>query len=160
MLVGELGRAMRAQGVTGTDADAQAARSAVPGSLVRAVTARLHRQGEHALKVAHALSVLGDHTRADRVARLSELPVEVVEQVIDDLVRVELLSAERLAFIHPMVREAIAADVRTSSRARLHRRAAEILQADGEREEVIAPHLLQAEPAGDAASARHPARRR
>ena len=140
MLLDELTRAL--DGVTGTDADADAARTAVPGSLVRSVAARLEREGEDAIRVAHAIAVLGDRTRLDRVAKLAG-----TTEPIDALVRAGILAGDHLGFVHPMIREAV--EIPPARCAALHRAAAEILQRDNERDAAIALHLLHAEPAGD-----------
>ena len=147
MLITELGRAL--SGLTGTDADAEAARTAVPGSLARSVTARLHREGEDAVRVAHAVAVLGDGTRVDRVAKLAG-----TTEPIDGLIRAGIFAADHLGFVHPMIREAVVAELLPARCAALHRDAAELLRADGERDEAIALHLLHAEPAGDPEAAR------
>ena len=61
-----------------------------------------------------------------------------------------LKPADRLEFAHPIVREAVYADIGGRERARAHARAAEILAARGASEERIAAQIVAAEPAGDA----------
>lgn len=153
MLLSELSREMAARGSAGADADAAIARSAVPGSLVRSVVARLRRTGPDTLEVARALIVLGERARLDRVVRLTGLPPEAVQEAVDGLVRAEVVGVADLRFVHPMIGEAVAADVTAAGHARLHRLAADLLRADGERDDVVALHLLAAPPAGDPGAA-------
>jgi DNA-binding CsgD family transcriptional regulator len=153
MLLTELSREMAVRGSVGGDADAAVARSVVPGSLVRSVVARLQRSGPDTLEVARALTVLGERARLDRVARLTGLPPDAVQAAVDGLIRAEVVEAADLRFVHPMIGEAVAADVTAAGHARLHRLAADLLRADGARADVVALHLLAAPPAGDPGAA-------
>ena len=56
----------------------------------------------------------------------------------------------RLEFAHPIVREAIYADIGAGKRAIAHARAAELLADTGAPEERIAAQITKAEPVGDA----------
>jgi DNA-binding CsgD family transcriptional regulator len=62
---------------------------------------------------------------------------------------------EPLEFVHPIVRTATYEDIAESERAALHKRAAEILAAEGAEPEAIAVHLLPTNPAGDACVVEH-----
>jgi DNA-binding CsgD family transcriptional regulator len=158
LLVTELLRTIAAEGFRGSADEVAAVRRAVPGSIGRTVRARLRRMPPEALALARSLAVLGDGSRLSRVAALARAAPEDAERDLALLVHAGLLDAERLAFVHPMVREAVAADLSAPERARWHRRAARTLAEDGAGEQELAPHLLLTEPEGDAWSARTLAR--
>jgi DNA-binding CsgD family transcriptional regulator len=60
-----------------------------------------------------------------------------------------LKPADGLEFAHPIVREAVYADIGSHERAEAHARAARILTARGTSEERIAAQIAAAEPSGD-----------
>ncbi len=68
------------------------------------------------------------------------------------LVELSILKpADGLEFAHPIVREAIYADVGSRHRAIAHAQAAALLAASGAPEQRVAAQIVHAEPAGDAA---------
>ncbi|HEX8083474.1 MAG TPA: AAA family ATPase [Solirubrobacteraceae bacterium] len=60
-----------------------------------------------------------------------------------------LAPARPLAFAHPILRAAVYGDIEPGELAAAHRRAADLLAADGAGPEELAVHLLATEPAGD-----------
>ena len=56
---------------------------------------------------------------------------------------------DRLEFAHPIVREAIYADIGSRERAAAHARAAEVLAASGSSEQRVAAQIVEADPSGD-----------
>ena len=67
--------------------------------------------------------------------------------------------AGRCAFVHPLMRSALYGSIRAGERSRAHARAARLLADAGGRPRGSSPHLLAAEPAGDAGGGRAAARR-
>ena len=84
------------------------------------------------------------------VAALSALDPGATNAVLEALTRVKVLAGpDPPTFAHPVVRAAIAAEVRAEDRGRLHREAARLLAADGATAERLAVHPTETQPAGD-----------
>ena len=60
-----------------------------------------------------------------------------------------LTPADSLQFAHPIVREAVYADIGPRERARAHARAARMLVANGAADERIAAQIAESEPAAN-----------
>jgi DNA-binding CsgD family transcriptional regulator len=118
--------------------------------VTRTVVGRLRRLAPEALEVARGLAVLGERAQLAQVAELSGLDAGAVRSAHATLVRVGLVDAERLRFVHPLVQEAVAADLVGGERSALHRRAARLLAAAGAGDDEVAVHLMRADPEGDA----------
>jgi DNA-binding CsgD family transcriptional regulator len=117
------------------------------------VVARLARLPRDAALLAASVAVLGDGTPLRRAAALAGLAVPAAERAADLLAGAQLLRpGSPLAFTHPLTGAAVHADLPGFARARAHRRAADLLTAEGENAEKVAGHLLAAEPEGDAAT--------
>jgi DNA-binding CsgD family transcriptional regulator len=115
----------------------------------RSICLRLRRLPEHAGRLARALAVLeqGDLLQASRLARLDEATAAEAAEL---LVKAGILEAGRpLAFVHPIVRTGIYAELTSAERSRGHRRAAHLLADQPGTDERVATHLLISEPAGD-----------
>jgi hypothetical protein len=110
------------------------------------VAARIRQLDPAQRAVIRATAVLGDATSLPRVAALAGVPEPEAAAALDALTRAHLLEDQR--FVHPMVRETVEADL-SADRARLHRRAAELLHADGARDGAVASHLLLANAGND-----------
>jgi DNA-binding CsgD family transcriptional regulator len=124
---------------------------AAPHSVLRVVLARLARLGPAASELAIALAVAGDGARLRTVAALARVDPSVAEQAADALAGAEfVLPGEPLRFTHPLIASTLRGDMGAFARARAHRRAAELLAGEGAPAERIAPHLLHANPEGDA----------
>ncbi|HET8776917.1 MAG TPA: AAA family ATPase, partial [Candidatus Limnocylindria bacterium] len=127
------------------------ATAAVPDAVSRAIVARLGRLGSAARRVAEAGAVLEEHATLDQVADLADVDAAEAAEAVRALVNADILDAEQgLAFVHPIVREAVYAAMPGALRARLHRRAAKLLQQASAPVEAQAIHLLASEPAADA----------
>ncbi|MBB4679739.1 ATP-binding protein [Crossiella cryophila] len=131
---------------------AQAGR--VPGlqaaPIARTVLTRLTRLGPEAVRLARALAVLGPAADLRRPARLADLPLDTATDLADLLARESILTGGYpLDFAHPLVRTAVYADGTEIRRAADHRRAVEILTAEGAPAEQLVPHLLAAAPSAD-----------
>ena len=82
---------------------------------------------------------------------MAELSKEEASRTADLLGRLAILKpADALEFAHPIVREAVYADIGAHERAQAHARAADILAGGGASEERIAAQIAEAEPTGAA----------
>ena len=103
-----------------------------------------------ATALVRAVAVLGDGASLAEAAQLAGIAEDEAARAADLLVALAILKpAEGLEFAHPIVREAVYADIGSHERAEAHARAAEILAARGASEERIAAQIVEAEPAGD-----------
>jgi DNA-binding CsgD family transcriptional regulator len=121
-----------------------------PAVVAQAVLLRLSGRPAEATALVRAVAVLGDGTSLAEVAGLAELSEEEAAHTADLLITLGLLKpADGLEFAHPIVREAVYADIGSNERAEAHARAARILTASGASEERIAAQIAAAEPSGD-----------
>ena len=117
------------------------------------VLARIGRLPGEALRVARAVAVLGSEAHLRHVATLTGLSIEATGTIADQLLRADILGAERpMAFVHPLVASAVYADLLPGERSALHRRAADALVAEDASPDRVASHLMAIEPAGDQAT--------
>lgn len=147
----EIVKAAQADGIPATAGGAAEIAGLVPESVLHSVLLRLARVRGEGPTVAAAVAILGDTASLAQVTALSGLDEETAEQAADDLALARiLLPGEPLSFTHPLIGAAISNDMPALARSRAHRRAAELLTADGAPAEVIAAHLLACRPARDA----------
>lgn len=140
--VGELGIAPVA-------GEADRVRAVGPAAVAEAMLLRL-AETPAATALVRAVAVLGDGASVAEAARLAELSEEKAADAADLLIRLAVLRPdERLEFLHPIVREAVSADVGAHERAAAHTRAAEILASLGADDERIAAQLVKAPPGDD-----------
>jgi DNA-binding CsgD family transcriptional regulator len=148
-LARELIRALGADHVAPTADSVAAVERLVPESVVQSVLVRLGRLSPPAQRLADACAVLGDGSRLRYAAALAELESEVAERAADALATAHVLDpGEPLRFAHPLIAAAIYSDLPAFARAREHRRAGELLAADGAPVDLIAAHLLESTPDG------------
>ncbi|MCF7550366.1 BTAD domain-containing putative transcriptional regulator [Pseudonocardia sp. WMMC193] len=127
-----------------------AAPAALPTAIRDAVRTRLDALGPRGASVLAAAAVLGEEVDAELVADVLAQPVEDVLDRLDEAVAAGLLGdSDGVRFAQEIVREAVASDVGSGARARLHLRAAEHLERTGTRVPEIAHHRLAAVPLGD-----------
>ncbi|WP_219463351.1 ATP-binding protein, partial [Nonomuraea rhizosphaerae] len=151
-LVGELLRSLQSDGGVPT---ADAVAGILPDTVLRSVLARLARLPADARGLAASAAVLGDGTPLRRAALHAGLELPSAERAADALAVARLLRpGDPLVFVHPLVAAAVHADLPAFARGRAHRRAADLLTADGEGVEKIAGHLLATRPEGDPGVAR------
>ncbi|MDA0158913.1 AAA family ATPase [Solirubrobacter ginsenosidimutans] len=131
----------------------------LPESVRQAVGIRLSRLGEDASDLLAAAAVLGAEFDPRALVGMTALEPAAAELALDEALRARLLrpvpSGGRVEFAHALVREVVYAELNVLRRARLHRRAAEVLRELGEsrRLEEIAFHLFEAASTGDAREA-------
>jgi DNA-binding NarL/FixJ family response regulator len=149
-LVSELAAMLTTGGFTGGREEAEAVRRAVPETISRSMLARLRALSPQALSTARAVAVLGDEPRLTHVAALAGTSHDEAVRAHAALAHAAVLERARVAFVHPMVREALLAGTPAGERALLHRRAAGLLAGAGAPGGEVAAHLVEAEPEGDA----------
>jgi DNA-binding CsgD family transcriptional regulator len=149
-LANELLRALRADGIAPTVGSVAQVRSLVPQSVLRAVLVRLARLGEPAEMLAKAVAVLGDRAPMRQARRLAGLEPEPAEEAADALAGAHIMDpGEPLRFAHPLIATSVYSDIPAFARARAHRRAADLLAADGAATDAVVAQLLLTRPDGD-----------
>jgi DNA-binding CsgD family transcriptional regulator len=148
-LLEELLMVLRADGIAATADAAHRVSELVPDSVLDAVVISLGRLPEAAAQLASAVAVL-DEAALPLAARLAGLEIGEAEDAADTLTAAHLLRpGEPLALVHPLIAAAVLADLPERARARAHRKAAELLAAEGADASRIAVHLLNTRPQGD-----------
>jgi DNA-binding CsgD family transcriptional regulator len=146
----ELLMALEAAGVAPSAATAGEVQAVGPGAVSRFVLHRLARLGRPASELARAVAVLGDDSDLLIAGRVAGLPDTTARTAADDLVRAEIfVSAERLGFVHPIVRAALYEDLAPGERQAQHAAAADALATAGASAERVTVHLLLTAPTGD-----------
>lgn len=147
--VEELLRTVLEEQLSPIEANVEDVRALAPEAVSRFVLLRLSRFSPAAVKLTRAVAVLGEAPLAD-VARLADIGVDEAAGLAGDLVAAGILAdREMLAFSHPIVREAVHADIAHAERGMLQLRAAELLHSAGAAPERVCAHLLAAPPSRD-----------
>ncbi|MFW6070700.1 MAG: ATP-binding protein, partial [bacterium] len=106
---------------------------AVPGSLRHAIEGRLLRQPAEVIAVAEQAAVFGQMIDAPRLARLSQLDEGDLFAALRALLDAQILTEQSdgsIAFRHALTREAIRTRLLQPERQALHRRVAQMLEAE------------------------------
>jgi DNA-binding CsgD family transcriptional regulator len=116
------------------------------------IRAHLAQLDQPTRDVLAALAVWGADISAGDLARLLPGPVDTLDEPLElatssGLVRRD--PAGTVRFSHDLFREITYAELAEARRGALHRRAAEVLGADGYRPSLVADHLLRAAGTGD-----------
>src|SRR5262249_13198760 len=147
-MLSELLRELSAERSPGGDAEAAGVRELAPEAIQRSVLPRLARLSEEARMVARATAILGDDADVREAAALVGLDEPAARQAADDLESAGILETGRpLRFVHPLLRNAVDADLSGAEREDLHRRAARQLLDGGAEPERVAVHVLATDPA-------------
>jgi DNA-binding CsgD family transcriptional regulator len=150
LYVRELLAAARNEGLSGADDSITELRALASSAVGALVLGRLARLGPDAVSLAQALAVLGSQTEVGVAAELAGLEPAAAELTADGLAAAQILAPARpLDFFHPVIGEAVYADLALGARRLAHRRAAAILDRAGAADRVAA-HLLATGPASDA----------
>jgi len=153
-LLTELGRELVDQGIDPRAGSIDAARGLAPERVAQTVRARISRLTSEASALARAVAVLGDGCELSLAVKLAGIDREGGRQTADALRRAAILDpGGSLGFIHPLVRNAVYADIATSERAAMHATAAALLREIGSAPERVAVQLLAGEPREDPAAA-------
>jgi DNA-binding CsgD family transcriptional regulator len=149
LLVDQLARACREEGIAPSPDAARRVEELGARPVARWVQVRLGRLPADAGALARAVAVL-ETAELREAGALAGLEPAAAAAAADRLTAAGILDPGRpLAFSHPLVRAGVYGALADAERAAAHRRAAELLDAGGERER-LAEHLLATEPAGDA----------
>jgi DNA-binding CsgD family transcriptional regulator/tetratricopeptide (TPR) repeat protein len=149
-LVAQLIGALQARGVEMTSLAVERVGALDLATVSRWIHLRLAGLPQSAAGLVAAVAVLGDGADAQQAAGLAGLDPISCDEAVDGLVSIGILrGADGLAFVHPLVRSAIYAELPPRRRARAHRDAARLLRRSGAAAERVASHLLAATPAGD-----------
>lgn len=149
LLLRAVAREAADRGLHGRAGEARELAALGAAGLRAVVERRLSGLGSDAGRLARAAAVLGDRRTLDDLAAVAELDEAAARAAADQLAAADLLDPEGWVFVHPLMREAVAASIPGGQRAELHRRAAARVRARGGRPDEVAVHLLSAEPAGD-----------
>jgi len=124
-----------------------------PETVLDTMVARLGAMPAAVRSAALATAVLGDGAALRHVAALSDMTASEAAEAADALAEMHLLRpGEPLSFVHPLIRQAVEQSISPLALGQEHARAADVLDRDGQPEEMIAPHLLDAPARGDARS--------
>jgi len=148
-LVHELAAAIAAEGVMPTDQAASRVQRVGPVAVARSTVMRLGRMSPDCVVLARATAVLAGDADLPRGATLAGLDHDQALEALDALIAQRIVRNEGgLEFVHPVVRNAIYDELAPGKRSQLHRRAADLLLAEGAELDAVAGHLLASEPAG------------
>jgi DNA-binding CsgD family transcriptional regulator len=146
----ELLRALDAARVVPSAAAASEVQAVGPAAVSRFVLHRLAALGPASTELARTVAVLGDDSDLLLAGRVSGLDQGAARKAADELVRADVfVRAERLGFVHPIVRAAVHADLAPGERQARHAVAAEVLAREGASPERVSAHLLLTHPTGD-----------
>ncbi len=146
-LLGELLTELASTQIPPTAANASRVEQANPDSVRRVVLNRLGRLGPDAAALARAVAIL-EHASLRDAGDLARLQSAAAVAAADELLAAGILTAEPLAFVHPLLRVAVYEEIPPAQRADDHRRAALMLAA-GPSTLGVGAHLLRASPSGD-----------
>ena len=143
-------REVREREIAPDAAGARQVESIGPAAVTEALRVRLAERPPAATALVRAVAVLGDGSRLGEAALLAGLGEQEAARTADLLAALSILrEADGLEFTHPIVREAVFAQIGPLERGEWHARAAEILAANRGSEERIAAQLVGAPPAAD-----------
>ncbi len=147
-LLHELLGQLASDGIDPTAARAPEVARITSGTVRRSVLLRLSRFGPDARKLASAVAALGE-SGLNETATVAGVDADAAANLADALAGAGILSpGDPLRFVHAIVREAVYGELPPLERSRLHRRAAEVLAADGDHRRAAA-QLLETSPDAD-----------
>ncbi|HUO70596.1 MAG TPA: AAA family ATPase [Solirubrobacteraceae bacterium] len=149
-LIRELLAALAAEGIEPTPSGAEHVARFRADRIAGSVLARLGRVGRSAVAVAQAIAVLGREATLEQAAQLAGLEVDDAGAAVDALVALELLlPGEPIAFVHPIVRAAVYADLGAAERGAAHSRAARLLADRDAGLDSVAAQIVATPPGRD-----------
>jgi hypothetical protein len=150
-LLTELTGALRERGVDLGASVLPQTTDLVPLSVHHRTADLLRSAGPDALRLARALSVLGEASTLGRLAAVGEMEMETIQLAADQLIESGILSgSSQLGFRHPLVRESVLKGMPRGEARRMHARAAHVLEREGARAEAVAAQLLFTDRLGEA----------
>ena len=144
----ELFRELADEGIEPTTAAAPRAGSGAPRVVARVVLARLSRLGRDAEALARAVATLGDGAQLADAAELGGLSRARASAAVEQLAAAAVLGDADggLRFFHPLMRDAVEADMTPAVVGDRHAQAADILAQHGRSAEAVAAHALMSPP--------------
>jgi DNA-binding CsgD family transcriptional regulator len=143
LLLSELVKALRADGVPPDGAHVDMVSELGPRAASRAVLLRLARLSADAVAVARSLAVLGDGVEPAVVGAHAGLDRDALAAAARELVRAEIVLPEPpLGFVHPLVQAAVYRDLAPGERELNHDRAARLLREFNAPAEHVAAHVV------------------
>lgn len=159
----ELSEAFSDQTLTDAELMREASTLSPPELVRRVLLRRVQRLGEAAQTLLSAAAVVGNEFDLSHVAEITELPRDVVMDVVDAALDSRVISAvpdrfEAYRFAHELIRDTLYTELRGQERKRLHQRAADLLARkntllDSFEVREVAHHYYRALPAADATRA-------
>jgi len=126
-------------------------RSIAPVMVAQAVLLRLLEAPAEATALVRAVAILGGGASLGEASTLAGFSEDAAAHAADLLTTLAVFEpGDRLDFAHPIVREAVYADIGPRERANAHARAARLLAERGAADERIAAQIAAAEPSADA----------
>lgn len=120
------------------------------GVVARSVLLRADRLPGAAGGLLRACAVLGESVPARHAGALAGFEDGQGASALDCIVEAGIVNpGDPIRFAHPLVREALYANLPAAWRAQAHRDAAQMLRCEGVEPERVAAHLLEAHPAGE-----------
>ncbi|HVH21233.1 MAG TPA: BTAD domain-containing putative transcriptional regulator [Pseudonocardia sp.] len=145
LLLRQLLRALEADRVRPDAAHADVVVAVGSRAMSGMVLMRLRRLPPPVTVVARAAAVLGDSAPLPAVAALAEIPEATTATALAALARAEIIRDEQpVAFVHPLLREAVYRELPAAERELWHERAARVLRDHGAAGEQLGAHLLRA----------------
>jgi DNA-binding CsgD family transcriptional regulator len=121
-----------------------------PRAVSHAVLMRLSALPPAAARLTKAVAILGDGVELPHAAALEDLERSTAAEAADLLAGAAILKPSRgLEFTHPIIRDAVYAELAVHERAEAHARAARLLMDAEAPAQRIASQLLEAPPAAD-----------
>lgn len=149
-LVCELARTLMERRIEPTLARVEEVRGLAPERVGRMALPRIGRLSASAGKVASALAVFGDDTDLRLLAELTGLDLGEVRRAADELRAASIFDGSvSPRFIHPLMRNAVYADIPVGERLQAHSAAAALLRDASGDPEAIATQLLAGEADGE-----------
>ncbi len=148
-LLCELARNLVSQGIEPISQQSELVRKQAPERVGQTVLARLAKLSPGAGDVAKSLAVLGDGSDLGLLSGMDGCDPEATIEAMDELRASAILDGGvSPRFIHPLVRNAIYADMSVGERSRSHARAAALLLERGASPERIGTQFLATEARG------------
>jgi DNA-binding SARP family transcriptional activator len=153
LLLRQLLRGLEADGVRPDAAHADMVVAIGSRAVSSMVLMRLRRLPREVTAVARAAAVLGDGASLPALAALAQVAEPDTAAALAVLARAEIVKDEQpLAFVHPLVRDAVYRDLPGAQRELWHERAAQVLRGCGASDEQLGAHLLLAPRRADPAT--------
>jgi DNA-binding CsgD family transcriptional regulator len=150
LLLTQLVTALRGEGVRPKAAHVRRITDIGPRAVSRTVLLRLARVPADARSVARAVAVLGDGAALPVAAELAGVDDARLPHATRALAESEILRPDLpLAFVHPLVRDAVYHELSAGEREIQHARAATLLRDAGAPIEQVAAQLLHTSPRGE-----------